>query len=216
MSSAQLDHIVITAPSLALGIDYVHRTLGVAPQKGGEHPRWGTHNYFLKLGEKIFLEVISVNPAAPAPRRPRWFALDPVGPNEAPRLATWVLRTDDIEAAALASPVPLGRVERVTRGHVYFDMTIREDGSLPCDGIAPMLIQWPPDTHPTTTLEDLGCSLVRLEAFHPDAEQVSGLLKAVGFDGEVLLRPLCRGGRPYLVAHIRSPAGLCRLGPAAG
>src|ERR1700739_2059301 len=102
MPHAQLDHIVITAPTLALGVDFVRQTLGVTPQMGGEHPRMGTHNYFLKLGEKIYLEVIAVNPNAPSPQRPRWFALDQVGPDELPRLATWVARTDDIKAAVSA------------------------------------------------------------------------------------------------------------------
>jgi Glyoxalase-like domain len=115
---SRLDHIVITAPSLGLGVDYLRQTLGVTPQMGGEHPRMGTHNCFVKLGAKVYLEVIAVNPNAPRPQRPRWFALDELGANELPRLATWVARTDDIEAAAAASPLPLGKVEPMTRGQL--------------------------------------------------------------------------------------------------
>ena len=217
MPRSQLDHIVIAAPSLEVGVDYVRQALGVTPQMGSEHrrehPRMGTHCYLLKLGEKSYLEVISVNPKAPSPQRPRWFALDHVGPDEPPRLATWVARTDDIEAAASASPIRLGSVEPMTRNQLHWHIAIPEDGSLPCQGIAPTLIQWAPGAHATTTLEDLGCSLVRLEGFHPDAEEVSAMLAAIGFEGEVSLRPLPRGDRPYLVAHIRTPMGLCQLGP---
>jgi hypothetical protein len=50
-----MDHMTIAAPSLAVGVEYVRQTLGVAPQVGGEHPRMGTHNCFLKLGEKFYL-----------------------------------------------------------------------------------------------------------------------------------------------------------------
>jgi hypothetical protein len=212
MPRSQLDHIVITAPSLGPGVDYLRQTLGVTPQMGGEHPRMGTHNCFVKLGEKVYLEVIAVNPNAPRPQRPRWFALDELGADELPRLATWVARTDDIEAAAAASPLPLGKVEPMTRGQLHWQITIPEDGSLPCQGIAPSLIQWPPGTHPTNTLQDLGCSLARLEGFHPGAERVSAILAAIGFDGEVSVRPLTPNAQPYLIAHIRSPVGLCQLG----
>ncbi len=212
MPRCQLDHIVITAPTLGLGIDYVRQTLGVMPQKGGEHPRMGTHNCFWKLGERVYLEVIAVNPQAPPPQRPRWFALDQVGPDSPPRLATWVARTDDIEAAASASPVPLGKVEPMTRDQLHWRITIPEDGSLPYGGVVPALIQWPTGTHPTTALEDLGCSLARLECFHPEAERVSAVLTAIGCEGEVSLQPLPPDAAPYLVAHINAPNGLCRIG----
>ena len=212
MPHSQLDHIVITTPNLALGVDYVRQTLGVTPQVGGQHPRMGTHNYFLRLGDTSYLEVIAVDPNAPPPQRPRWYALDQVGPDEHPHLATWVARTDDIEAAASASPVFLGSVEPMTRGQLHWHVTIPKDGSLPCQGIAPTLIQWPLGTHPTATLEDLGCSLTRLECFHPDPETISAVLAAIGFSGEISLRHLPIGARPYLVAHIKSPMGLCSLG----
>jgi hypothetical protein len=95
------------SPSLEVGVEYVRQTLGVSPQVGGEHPRMGTHNCLLKLGEKFYLEVISINPNAPRPNRPRWFQLDK--PEPSIRLATWIARTDDIYAATTASPIPWAR-----------------------------------------------------------------------------------------------------------
>jgi hypothetical protein len=41
MFRSHIDHIVITAPSLAAGVEYVRQALGVTPQAGGEHPRNG-------------------------------------------------------------------------------------------------------------------------------------------------------------------------------
>ncbi len=211
MLRSHLDHIVITVPSLAAGVEYLSQTLGVDPQLGGEHPRMGTHNYFVKLGEQLYLEVISINPHAPPPGRPRWFGLDRPDANRAPQLTTWVARTDDIRAAASASPVPLGNVEPMSRGNLNWLITIAQDGSVPLNGIAPSLIQWPPDTHPTNTLDDLGCSLLRLEGFHPDPDKVSGVLRAIGFQDEFSVSPTAPGEQPYLVAHVQSPAGLRRL-----
>jgi hypothetical protein len=203
----RIDHITITAPSLAVGVEFVRRSLGVTPQVGGEHPRMGTHNCFVKLGEKVFLEIISVNPDAPRPDRPRWFQLDEPDSTRSVRLATWIARTDDIHAATASSPVSLGNVEPMSRGRLNWLITIPKDGSLPLQGVAPTLIQWPPGTHPADTLQDLGCSLIRLEGFHPQAEKVSSVLKSVGFQGEFSVSPLPPGERPYLVAHIQAPVG---------
>ena len=71
MPSSRVDHLIVTAASLAEGADYVRRELGVEMQAGGEHVRMGTHNRLLKLGEKLYLEVIAVNPAVPRPATAR-------------------------------------------------------------------------------------------------------------------------------------------------
>ena len=64
----------------------------------------GTHNSVLRLGEAMYLEIIAVNPVAPRPSRPRWFELDRLETDSAPRLTTWIARTHDIHAAARAAP----------------------------------------------------------------------------------------------------------------
>jgi hypothetical protein len=101
MLRCYMDHMTITAPSLAAGVEYVRQTLAVTPQVGGEHPSMGTHNYFLRLGEKFYLEILSVDPEAPRPSRARWFQLDEPDSDRPVHLATWIVRTDDIRAAIL-------------------------------------------------------------------------------------------------------------------
>jgi len=66
-----IDHLVIAAADLASGSDYVAGILGIAPQGGGAHPRMGTHNRVLGMADGIYLEVIAIDPDAPAPSRPR-------------------------------------------------------------------------------------------------------------------------------------------------
>lgn len=207
---SRLDHITVTAPALEAGADYVRQALGVSPQAGGEHPGMGTHNRLLKLGERIYLEVIAVNPAASRPNRPRWFQLDEPDAKRPVRLATWAARTDDIRAASAASPTSLGVVEPMSRGQLSWLITIPEDGGLPL-GIAPALIQWPDGIHPADRLEDRGCSLVRLEGFHPQAVEVTAVLRSIGFEGEFSVKSLPAGERPYLVAHVRTPNGMRQL-----
>ncbi len=46
-------------------------TLGIAPGPGGVHPFMGTHNRLLRLGPRLYLELIAIDPDAPAPAQPR-------------------------------------------------------------------------------------------------------------------------------------------------
>jgi Glyoxalase-like domain len=209
---SELDHLVVTAPDLASGAELVRRILGVGIQPGGEHPRIGTHNLLLKLGPSVYLEAIAPNPVAPDPGRPRWFELDRT---TSPRLATWAARTSDIRATAAACSEPPGEVEEMTRGDLKWLITVQRDGGLRLGGAAPALIEWPAGVHPAARLADSGCSLVLVEAFHPDPAKVSAMLASISFEGPLTVMPLPPGSDPYLVATIDTPTGTKRLGGAA-
>ncbi len=208
MPDCFIDHITITAPTLEAGAALVREALGVAPQAGGEHPRMGTHNLLLRLGDSLFLEVISPNPNAPVPTRPRWFALDTLEPDSPPTLSTWVVRTDNIHACAAACSEVLGVVEPMSRGTLNWNITIPADDTLPLNGIAPALIEWQTDTHPATKLQDHGLSLARLELFHPEPARVSRLLQSIGLEGPFSVSPASDGRTARLVAHIKTPQGI--------
>jgi Glyoxalase-like domain len=68
--ACELDHPVITAPTLTAGTAWVESTLGVTPQPGGKHQRMATHNALLSLGDSTYLEVIAPDPAASRPEQP--------------------------------------------------------------------------------------------------------------------------------------------------
>ncbi len=205
MSFSHLDHLVVTAPSLAEGVAYVRAQLGVTPQPGGRHPRMATHNCLFSLGPAAYLEVIAVDPEAPAPELPRWFRLDRGLP---PRLATWVARTSDIRAA----PAVFGRPEAMERGALRWEITLPDQGDLPFDGIAPTLIQWHTEPHPAAALPDGGCALVRLEGRHPQAAEITRLLERIGLGNEVQVAIQPGDGAPALIAQIRTPSGMRTLG----
>lgn len=206
-----IDHLAIVAPDLDTGCTFVSDCLGVDLQPGGVHPRMGTHNRLLRLGTHLYLEVIAVDPSATRPDRPRWFGLDRLKPDSPPRLATWVARTDDIYAAVASCRTVLGNVEPITRGTLSWQITIPADGSLPLAGAAPTLIQWEREPHPASALEDKGCSLLALEVFDPDPENVQAILTAINFSGPVHIRKLQGASSPYLLAHIQTPNGVRTL-----
>lgn len=203
-----LDHLVLTAASLKAGTDYVQQLLGVPLEPGGSHLRMGTHNALLRLGNARYLEVIAIDPRAPAPPCPRWFGLDQPEALAMPHLAGWVARVGDIQVASHAVHHAFGDIEAMRRGELEWQITIPADGHLPFEGLAPMLIQWAASPHPAERLPDRGCALVGLEAYHPQAAHINSLLQPLGCQDSYVVSPLAF---PRLVAHIQTPGGMRRL-----
>ena len=216
MLASRIDHLVITAPTLAQGVLYLSQALGVSPQAGGVHPRMGTHNCVLKLGPDLYTEVIATDPDAAAPGRPRWFQLDDADWNDRPQLATWVARSSDIRAAQAAAGIPNGEVHAMTRGELEWLITITEDGGLPMQGAMPAFIQWSAPQHPAASMQDMGCSLIGLESHHPEAPAIDDMLGRIGFEGRFSAHAVPAGAQPYLVAHIQTPGGPRQLGTIGG
>ena len=100
----------------------------------------GTHNSLLRLDNSIYLEVIAINPDAPKPEIPRWFALDTITENANPKLLTRVARTNDIKLATTNSQTFFGDIKPMNRADLNWLITIPADGSLPLNGICPSLI----------------------------------------------------------------------------
>jgi hypothetical protein len=104
-------HLVVAASSLDAGSARCEATLGATPVEGGRHATMGTHNRLLGLDavgpyRRMFLEIIAVDPQAPAPARARWFDLDRPALRDAvavrPRLVHWVARCNDLDRAVAA------------------------------------------------------------------------------------------------------------------
>jgi hypothetical protein len=211
MLSSAIDHLVVTAPALASGIQYVEQTLGCKMQPGGQHPRMGTHNALLKIGDKTYLEVISIDPDAEPPRRKRWFELDTLLPETRPRLASWVMRTNDIDRVTNATDLELGVVEEMSRGTLEWQITIPPDGRLPSHGIAPAVIQWKGEAHPALKLAESSVSLLQVVGYHPDARQITALLNAASFEGPFSVVEPSDGIAPGLTATFQTQRGVVVL-----
>ncbi len=212
---AVIDHLVLAATTLADGIDHVATLTGAAPQPGGKHVAMGTHNALLKLGDRLYLEVIAIDPAGAKPARPRWFGMDGVALQaellEEPRLIHWVARTNDIDHASHACGVELGAVHAMSRGDYRWRITIPDDGALPSRGLIPTLIQWDVPMHPADALPDAGVSLVELAGTHPDPQTIRTALAQLGLASSLRVS-YDRESR--LVAMLRTARGIVRLASA--
>ena len=197
----RLDHLAVSCAALAEGVAALEAALGVPLAPGGEHATMGTHNRLLSLGPEEYLEVIAINPAAPAPGRPRWFDLDRfAGP---PRLTNWVAACDDMDAALAASPPGTGVPTDLARGDFRWTMAVPEDGCLPFDGSFPALIRWHGTAHPAPRLPDHGIRLTGLTLCHPQAGALRAALGALTRDARLTVEQ----GPVAMRARFRTPNG---------
>jgi len=208
MTRSALDHLVVAAPDLESGARYVRDTLGVEPQMGGAHARMGTHNLLLKLGDKLYLEIIAIDPTAPSPGRPRWFDLDRLTPPALPGLISWVVRTDDIAALTAATGGVLGVVEPMQRGALEWLISITPDGTRPLSGIGPALIQWHGERHPAGAMRDSGVSLRGLVVRIPAPGEGRRILDQIDPSGPVRFEQVHEGQATQLQAQFDTPGGL--------
>ncbi len=185
--ACRLDHLVVCARSLVQGLDWFENLSGVRIPAGGEHLYMGTHNHLSALSTNSYLEIIAINPQAPKPAHKRWFNLDNNAHQaqlaSAPKLTTWVAATDDLDASlaiAKRGGIDLGTPVPLTRGDLQWRLALRGDGTLACDGVFPILIQWPDGINPVATMQDQGLRLFDLSASHPQSALMQPVLEKLG------------------------------------
>ncbi len=227
----QIDHLVVVAKTLELGVQWCEATLGITPGHGSEHAQQGTHNRLFKIATPThplaYFEIIALNPNAKKATNPlakRWFDMDDPALQAAvatePRLAHFVASTTELQAARTAlktqgidrgPALPGSRHSR--RGVLHWHMTVREDGQRLFDGTLPTLIQWgkadaaePLRLHPRNSLPRSGVTLHSLAVTHPTAAKLQAAYDAIGLSGVTL-----EAGPANLMATLNTPKGLVTL-----
>lgn len=199
-----IDHLVVAGGTLAAAAGHVERALGVACGPGGRHARMATHNRLLSLGPDLYAEALAPDPEAQAPGRARWFGLDrfAADPGAPPRLAAWVLRVEDLDAALDEAPEGIGAPVEMARGAYRWRITVPADGRQPYDGVFPALIAWS-GPGPAPALPDMGTRLVSLALSHPEVGRLGWALSMLTDDDRVTVR----AGPPGLSAVVHTDAG---------
>lgn len=204
----RVDHLIYGVPDLDRGIQEIERMLGVRPVAGGRHPEFGTRNALVALGRATYLEILAPDPDLPPPERGRLFE---VGALDRPRLVTWALGSEQIEALARrarARGVGLGPVQsgsRETPDGTVLSWELTDPYALPMEGAVPFLIAWGDTPHPAESAPQAG-ELTGLGIEHPDPAGVREALSVLGADVPVRVGP-----RTRLVATIRTRSGRVEL-----
>ncbi|BCS88944.1 VOC family protein [Pseudodesulfovibrio sediminis] len=211
----RIDHLVIAATDIDRGLAYAKQTLGVDLPPGGVHPKMGTHNHLMRLGEALFLEVMAINPDGAAPETPRWYGLD--DPSVRARLdresgfLAWVVNTDDIDALMQRAALSMGRAETLSRGNLRWQFSLPCDGRLLAGGLIPYAIEWEAEEHPAGRMADLGCRLAGMALYHPYPEWLVSVLDSMGAAELVEVHGVGANEVPYMTARITTPFGVREL-----
>jgi hypothetical protein len=227
----QIDHLVVVAQTLELGVQWCEATMGISPGPGGEHALYGTHNRLFKIATPAnplaYLEIIAINPdAVRAPDAPtrRWFDMDDAALQAAvaiePRLLHFVANTDDIQAARAALTalgIDRGRAVQASRhsrrGVLQWQITVRDDGQRLFNGALPSLIQWgkphaaePLRLHPRNSLPRSGVTLQSISVTHPSADKLQAAYAAIALTGIAV-----ETGPANITATLHTPKGIVIL-----
>ncbi len=208
----EADHLVVAATTLAQGIDWIGELTGAIARPGGRHVAMGTHNALLRLGPRLYLEIIAIDPDGAPPGRARWFDLDDGDLRadllDRPRLIHWVARTRDLERAVAQAGYDPGPILPFERGAYRWRITVPPDGTRPGRGVLPTLLRWDVPEHPADALPDCKLALEQLAATHPDPTPIRRSLARLGLDGTLHVS-YDRVAR--LAAMLRTPRGRVTL-----
>lgn len=203
----ELDHLVYGGPDLLATVAHVAELTGLQAVPGGRHVGEGTANYLIALGGAAYLEIIGPDPLVQAPPGPRWFGLDDL---DRPRLLTWALRPDDLDAAVVTAaaagydPGPVRAMSRRTDDGTDLFWRLTPDTVGRSGGGVPFLIDWGATAHPSSrTLPRV--DLLALEAHHPFPHELAPALAALQVDLDV------REGAAGLRARLSGPRGEVEL-----
>ena len=72
----KLDHIVFGSFTLEEGTEFVENILQAKLSDIGYHKDMGTHNRVIRISEKVYLEVIAIDPKTSNLNNRKWFNLD--------------------------------------------------------------------------------------------------------------------------------------------
>ncbi len=204
----RLDHLVYAVPDLDEGISFIKDLLGIEVYPGGQHPRFGTHNAIVRIGNHTYLEIISSDPSNPK-EFPLWMGISNV--TSPGRLTRWAISHPLNESVmkglksyneALAH-ISIGEREKPDGSTLVWKLT--PPISHPMIESCPFFINWPEGIHPTTSLP-MQCELTEIKVFSRRSKKINGFLNNLRMEFQ-----LKQGDEDKIEAIFNSPKGMIRL-----
>ena len=103
-----LDHIVFGSFTLDEGTKFVENILQAKLSEIGYHKDIGTHNRVIRISEKVYLEVIAIDPKTSKLNNRKWFNLDnsklQSKLKKSPQVIGYVIENDDVSITKYYDP----------------------------------------------------------------------------------------------------------------
>ena len=146
----KLDHIVFGSSTLEEGTEFVENILQAKLSDIGYHKDMGTHNRVIRISERVYLEVIAIDPKISNLNNRKWFNLDNSNLQsklkKSPQIIGYVIENKDININKYYDPFFLASRD------IYkwqFAMPTFKNNILDSEiieaGIIPSLISWKSD-----------------------------------------------------------------------
>jgi hypothetical protein len=182
--TGNIDHIIWACPDLESGVTAFEEMSGVRAVAGGKHPKLGTHNALMHLGNRCYLEIVAPDPdhdGGPWSRSLRELT-EPV-------LLHWVVARPKLSnyTNGLSGLVGGGnKVSSISRQHptlglLNWQILLLPNHQYGC--LVPFLIDWGDSTHPTELLEHK-CTLRNVRISTPDMPNMMKIASWLGIDAE--------------------------------
>ncbi|GIS10184.1 MAG: hypothetical protein CM15mP114_09660 [Alphaproteobacteria bacterium] len=104
----KLDHIVFGSSTLEEGTEFVENILQAKLSDIGYHKDMGTHNRVIRISERVYLEVIAIDPKISNLKNRKWFNLDNSNLQsklkKSPQIIGYVIENNDMNISKYYDP----------------------------------------------------------------------------------------------------------------
>ena len=104
----KLDHIVFGSFTLEEGTEYLENYLKTKLSDIGYHKDMGTHNRVIRISERVYIEVVAIDPERKNLKNRKWFNLDnsklQLKLKKSPQIIGYVIENKDINITKYYDP----------------------------------------------------------------------------------------------------------------
>ena len=187
-----LDHIVIGSFTLEEGTKFVENILQAKLSEIGYHKDIGTHNRVIRISEKVYLEVIAIDPKTSNLNNRKWFNLDnsklQSKLKKSPQVIGYVIENDDVSITKYYDP--FFESSRDIYKWQFAMPTFKKnilDSEIIETGIIPSLISWKSE-EPVYQMKTNQFELISFEILLSETQQhLSDFLNSFGKIKQVLV-----------------------------
>jgi hypothetical protein len=162
IGGVEIDHVLVAVDDLDAGAAVLRERFGLESVEGGRHPRWGTANRIVPVGD-AYLELVTVadHDVARSSAFGRWVARARPGTID---LIGWAVGVDDIEPIVESRGIEAEAGSRLAADGCLLTWRLAGVEQAAADPALPFFVEWGADTpHPSGVTVTHPAGEVRIE-----------------------------------------------------